>query len=272
MCVREAKTIIGKAPRFGIHTLGWTLYYQHVMPPVKWARLWEEYQLEKLISFFTIRSHEEGNYDFPQNRTSWQHRLDSTQWRRKPKTNKLVGVKMLAKLLRSWASDRGAYRRHALCGNFVTIATHMRIQNICPCHGDRRVSGVCAPRPYSFPLWVLNSRNLIVFFAEVLNSWNSKLFWLQECSSVVSVKKAVLLLPMSSDIAMSSVIAEQCYMSRVIAPTDWLPKMIPLCTSTLFLTPCFVQRLLFQLVAGVFLFCQRGTPCSRTAPINWGNQ
>jgi len=43
MCMRETEAAnIGKAPRLGIYTLEWKLYFQQAMPPM-WSPLWEEY-------------------------------------------------------------------------------------------------------------------------------------------------------------------------------------------------------------------------------------
>ena len=61
-------------------------------------------------------------------------------------------VKMLAKLLRSWASDRGAYSRLALCGCLVTIATHLLCQTVGLCFGAPTSvpdASLIPPRPYS---------------------------------------------------------------------------------------------------------------------------
>ena len=48
-----------------------------------------------------------------------------------------LGVKMLAKFLRSWASDIGTHRRLALCGRAVTFATHMLAETVFLFLGDR---------------------------------------------------------------------------------------------------------------------------------------
>ena len=64
-----------------------------------------------------------------------------------------LGVKMLAKLLRSWASDRSAYSRFALCDCLVTIATHVLSQTVSLCFGALATvpdaNAIQQPRTYS---------------------------------------------------------------------------------------------------------------------------